>query len=60
VHLNVRLEEDRLSLLVVIGVQVDGTKRLVALDCKHYDPYTSRFEDACGAACDWFTTHLSP
>lgn len=35
-------------------------KRLVALDCKHYDPYTSRFEDACGAACDWFTTHLSP
>lgn len=32
VHLNVRLEEDRLSLLVVIGVHVDGTKRLVALE----------------------------
>ena len=32
VHLNVRLEEDRLSLLVVIGVAVDGTKRLIALE----------------------------
>jgi putative transposase len=32
VHLNIRLEEDRLSLLVVIGVAVDGTKRLLALE----------------------------
>lgn len=32
VHLNVRLDEDRLSLLVVIGVQIDGKKRLVALE----------------------------
>ena len=32
VHLNIRLEEDRLSLLVVIGVRVDGTKELLALE----------------------------
>lgn len=32
VHLNIRLEEDRLALLVVIGVRVDGTKELVALE----------------------------
>lgn len=32
VHFNVRLEEDRLSALVVIGVRPDGTKELVALE----------------------------
>jgi transposase-like protein len=32
VHLNIRLEEDRLSLLVVIGVDVEGKKRLIALE----------------------------
>jgi len=32
VHLNVRLEEDRLALQVVIGVRVGGTKELVALE----------------------------
>lgn len=32
VHLNIRLEEDRLSLLVVIGVDVEGNKRLLALE----------------------------
>jgi transposase-like protein len=31
VHLNVRLEEEKLCLLVMIGVRVDGTKELVAL-----------------------------
>jgi transposase-like protein len=31
VHLNVRLDEDKLCLLVMIGVRVDGTKELVAL-----------------------------
>jgi transposase-like protein len=31
VHLNVRLDEAKLCLLVVIGVRVDGTKELVAL-----------------------------
>jgi Transposase, Mutator family len=30
VHLNVRLEEEKLCLLVMIGVRVDGTKELVA------------------------------
>jgi transposase-like protein len=32
VHFNVRLEEDRLACLVVIGVNVDGTKEVVALE----------------------------
>lgn len=31
IHLNVRLEEQKLCLLVMIGVRVDGTKQLVAL-----------------------------
>jgi transposase-like protein len=31
IHLNVRLEEARLCLLVIIGVRADGTKELVAL-----------------------------
>ena len=31
VHLNVRLEEDRLCTLVMIGVRLDGTKELVAI-----------------------------
>src|SRR5256885_1027585 len=31
VHLNVRLDEEKLCLLVIVGVRVDGTKELVAL-----------------------------
>ena len=31
VHLNVRLDEEKLCLLVMIGVRVDGMKKLVAL-----------------------------
>jgi transposase-like protein len=31
VHFNVRLDEDRLCCLVVVGVRVDGTKELVAI-----------------------------
>jgi len=31
VHLNVRLDEEKLCLLVMLGVRVDGTKELVAL-----------------------------
>jgi transposase-like protein len=32
IHVRVRLEEDRLCLLVVIGVRADGTKELVAVE----------------------------
>lgn len=32
IHFNVRLEEDRLCTLVVIGVRADGTKELVAVE----------------------------
>ena len=31
VHVNVRLEEDKLCLLVIVGVRADGSKELVAL-----------------------------
>ena len=31
VHFNVRLEEERLCCLVIVGVRVDGTKELVAI-----------------------------
>jgi putative transposase len=31
IHFNIRLEEERLCTLVVVGVRVDGTKELVAL-----------------------------
>jgi transposase-like protein len=31
IHVNIRLEEEKLCLLVLIGVRVDGTKELVAL-----------------------------
>jgi putative transposase len=31
IHVNVRLEQDRLCLLVIVGVRADGSKELVAL-----------------------------
>src|SRR5205823_13516128 len=31
IHLNVRLEEERLCCLVIVGVRADGTKELVAI-----------------------------
>ncbi len=35
IHLKVRLEQDKVCLLVMIGVRVDGTKELVALEDGH-------------------------
>jgi len=35
IHLKVRLEQDKVCLLVMIGVRADGTKQLVALDDGH-------------------------
>ena len=35
IHLKVRLEQDKVCLLVIIGVRADGTKELVALDDGH-------------------------
>lgn len=32
IHLNIRLEEDRLCLLVIIGVRPDGAKELIAVE----------------------------
>lgn len=33
-------------------------KRLVLLDAGHYEPYTTKFEEASSAARDWFVEHL--
>ncbi|MGO1385430.1 MAG: IS256 family transposase, partial [Arachnia sp.] len=35
IHLKVRLEQDKICLLVMIGVRSDGTKELIALDDGH-------------------------
>jgi putative transposase len=35
IHLKVRLEQDKVCLLVMVGVRADGTKELVALDDGH-------------------------
>jgi transposase-like protein len=35
IHLKVRLAQDKVCLLVMIGVRVDGTKELIALDDGH-------------------------
>jgi putative transposase len=35
IHLKVRLEQDRVCLLVLIGVCADGAKELIALDDGH-------------------------
>lgn len=33
-------------------------KDLTILDGGHFDAYTKKFEESCGAATDWFTEHL--
>ena len=35
-------------------------KELLELDCRHYDPYTSHFEQSAQAAVAWFRQHLQP
>ena len=35
VHFNVRLEDDRLCTLVMIGVRADGTKELIAVEDRY-------------------------
>ena len=35
IHLKVRLEQDKVCLLVMIGVRADGSKELIALDDGH-------------------------
>lgn len=33
-------------------------KKLVRLDCRHYDPYMGHLDQAAAAARDWFVQHL--
>jgi putative transposase len=44
IHFNVRLEEERLCALVVVGVRADGTKELVAI-CDGYRESTQSWAD---------------
>jgi transposase-like protein len=44
IHVNIRLDEEKLCLLVLIGVRVDGTKELVAL--------TDGYRESCGSWAD--------
>ena len=46
VHFNVRLAEDRLCVLVMVGVRLDGTKELVAIR----DEYSESKESLGGSA----------
>ena len=41
VHLTIRLEEDRLCLLVIIGVRQDGTKEVIAVEDGHRESVES-------------------
>ena len=41
IHLKVRLEQDKVCLLVMIGVRADGTKELIALDDGHRESIES-------------------
>ncbi len=42
IHLKVRLEQDKVCLLVMIGVRADGTKELIALDDWGSGPRSAR------------------
>ena len=54
IHVNVRLEEDKLCLLVMIGVRADGRKELVALA----DGYRESTGSLPQSTQDtWATTH---
>lgn len=44
VHFNVRLEEDRLCCLVIVGVRLDGTKEVIAV-CDGYREDTESWAD---------------
>jgi cephalosporin-C deacetylase-like acetyl esterase len=39
--------------------QASQPKKLVTIDGGHFDPYLESFAEASGAACAWFTEHLS-
>ncbi|WP_417514248.1 alpha/beta hydrolase [Minwuia sp.] len=38
--------------------QAQEPKKLVRLDCRHYDPYSRNVDEAASAARDWFVQHL--
>ena len=44
IHLKVRLEQDEVCLLVMIGVRADGTKELIALDDGHRESTESSLD----------------
>ncbi len=40
--------------------RAQAPKKLVTIAGGHYDPYTTSFDAAAGAARDWFLAHLAP
>jgi transposase-like protein len=44
IHVNIRLDEEKLCLLVMVGVRVDGTKELIAL--------ADGYRESCGSWAD--------
>jgi putative transposase len=50
IHLKVRLEQDKVCLLVMIGVRADGTKELIALDEVHRESTESSLDLLRGCA----------
>jgi len=51
IHFNIRLEEERLCCLVVVGVRADGTKELVAIGDGYRestDSWAGGFQRSCG------------
>ena len=52
------------SLIPVEGLreafaEASEPKKLLELDCGHFDPYVERFEECASAATAWFREHLS-
>lgn len=39
--------------------KIGGTKRLLEIDCRHYDVYMDYLEEAAAGALDWYQTHLN-
>jgi putative transposase len=51
IQLKVRLEQDKVCLLVMIGVRADGTKELIALDDGHRESTESLLDLVRGCKC---------
>jgi hypothetical protein len=60
IHLEVRLEQDKVCLLVMIGVRADGTKELVALTDGHRESSPPPASNAAGSTRSPTSSTRSP